>query len=55
MGTRTDPPFGAGELIHTLALPGWSAPLSRLQVLTLRAARRAAALEAYLRVLVDVP
>ncbi len=35
-------------------LPGWSAPPARLQVLTLGAARRTAALEAFLRVLVDV-
>jgi DNA-binding transcriptional LysR family regulator len=55
--TRTFPflaagPVADGSLVEVL--PGWSAPPSRLHALTLGASRRTAALEAFLRVLLEV-
>jgi DNA-binding transcriptional LysR family regulator len=47
-----EPAVARGALVEVL--PGWTAPPARLQVLTLGAARRTAALDAFLRVLVDV-
>lgn len=47
-----EPALADGRLV--VVLPGWTAPAARLQVLTLGASRRTAALEAFLHVLVDV-
>lgn len=47
-----DPSVAEGRLVELL--PGWTAPPARLHVLTLGASRRTAALEAFLRVLLEV-